>query len=707
MKILIYMFFLPICFQIQAFANSDVQILDEITVSASQEESSEISTQIISSDKPGVVSVPDLLKNTSGLDIQCRSILTPKNSQIKIRGLDERRSQILLDGRTLNGTGVMGGFFVDWSSLSLLEFQNIEVKKGAFSAKYGNTLGGTINMISAMPKKGTQIKVYSGYKRYQTYQSGTTASFLTDKYHLSLMAGHNQTDGHLRNSQAKRNDFSLNFSLFSLKNQEIKINARFSDGEFNMPVENNIIHNNFDPEFPESIGSYLTGPGIQFINDHGHGDDSHFVKKRYELDLSYKYNISTMDLIARIFFNNEDRNETLFDCLDNKTILKRESIPDRSWGWRIDLNKTSDRNIVGVGVSGNYQGYGGTNNTFTVENYYKSLNDGFDEWDTTKRFGIYMDYQWQLFETIDIYGGLRYEIYKGDRTVDTAQAYTNGKPVSFKRNEVVFDETSLLPKLSITYNPMPDISFHGRIARATRFPDDPAFYWYYAGYQPEIDPRNDIIRTDLTYEDSMQYELGFTYKIKDALSIQTNAYYYHVDDYIRWIFGYPPSRLVYNIDHVDFSGIEFDIKGHLTDTFFYSSSFTYQKTKKHGDVMDASNDLESSLSELPDKKFNIGLSYLFKENMKAEINVRWVDKIYVPYGKNASPDGLPVGSNVILQELDDFTTIDVSLEIPIKFRQLTGTFTLAVENLFDITYQEEYGFPSPGQTMGLYLGMIY
>lgn len=60
--------------------------------------------------------VPDALDKTSGLDIQSRSILTPKSDQVRIRGFEEKRSLIMLDGRPLNGTGVMGAQFVDWSA---------------------------------------------------------------------------------------------------------------------------------------------------------------------------------------------------------------------------------------------------------------------------------------------------------------------------------------------------------------------------------------------------------------------------------------------------------------------------------------------------------------------------------------------------------------------------------------------------------------
>jgi iron complex outermembrane receptor protein len=707
MKSLLYFcLFLSICIPFSAIAD-DTVVLDEIVVSGTSQDKNETTIQTIPLDQPTNISVPDALKQTSGIDIQRRSILTPDNSQIKIRGLDERRSQILIDGRSLNGTGVMGGYFVDWSSLSFMEFEKIDVSKGAFSAKHGNTLGGTINMVPTKPKEGYHFKFNSGYKAYDTYISELSVSSATKQYYVYCNAGHNQTDGHLRNSQAQRENVSTGLSWFGFQNQEIQFNLRYSDGDFNMPVENNISNDRYVSGYPESIGSYLTGPGIKFINGHGHGDDSFFNKKRLELDFSHTYTGANLSLITKVFFNLEDRKETLFDWLDAKKILERESTPDKSSGFRMDLSKNSNSHVTGFGFSGNFWGYGGTDNTFTVSNYYKPMTDGRDEWDATKCYGIYIDDHWLVSDKIEIYAGLRYEIYKGDRTADTAQSYTNGKPSNFVLNDADFNETSILPKFSITYHLMPELSVHGRIARATRFPDNPAFYWYYGGYQPEIDPKTDVIRKDLTYEDAMQYEAGFSYKNEDIFSIQTNIYYYQVDDYIRWIFGYAPSRLVYNIDSVDLYGIEFDINGQLSDSLYYFSNFTYQKTKKHGDVLDGSAKLDDGLSELPENKLTAGFRHIFNDNIHTQVNLRWVDKTHVPYGTEAEPDGIPIGNNLVLKDLDDFMTIDLFLKMPFNYKQLNGMFTIAVENLFDETYQEEYGYPALGQTAGVYLDIRY
>jgi outer membrane receptor protein involved in Fe transport len=148
---------------------------------------------------------------------------------------------------------------------------------------------------------------------------------------------------------------------------------------------------------------------------------------------------------------------------------------------------------------------------------------------------------------MDLYAGLRYDDYKGDRMVDAVTGYNaNAKPLGFEDRKVDFHEGVVQPKLGLVYSFEPWLSVYGRAARAARFPDNPAFYWYYAGYQPELDFRTNVTRKDLTYEDAMQYEAGAQYSGLKNFTVSATVYHYRVDDYIRWIFGYAPSRVVYN-----------------------------------------------------------------------------------------------------------------------------------------------------------------
>ena len=98
--------------------------------------------------------------------------------------------------------------------------------KGAFSAKYGNTLGGTINLIPAVPGDDPEMSIFTGYKRYNTFSAGATAAGRSGDFAALLSAGYNETDGHLRNSGAERIDVGGRFYWFWGDDGEISSSFR-------------------------------------------------------------------------------------------------------------------------------------------------------------------------------------------------------------------------------------------------------------------------------------------------------------------------------------------------------------------------------------------------------------------------------------------------------------------------------------------------
>ena len=489
--------------------------LETITVEAPapiSPEQSRTTVEIPEAQAPVISTIPDVLDKTPGLDIQSRGILTPKNSQVKIRGFDERRSLILLDGRPLNGTGVMGGQFVDWSSVSTDNWKSVNVGKGAFSAKYGNTLGGTIEMIPEPIPDTPTFSARTGYKRYNTFSLGASGAGSASNLGLRLSAAYDETDGNLRNSGADRTHFGTRLSWRFGDTSEVYAGVRYTDGDFEMPVANLQGAEGFDPEYPESVGTYLIGPGIRFPGGDRHGDGSYYTKSRYELDLGLKARLMGLETDFQVYLNNEDREDFIYAYKSGDLVLQREATPDRSWGWVTRFQKPLGDHIIGFGGDANYQGYGGTDNTYVRDGYFgRPPSDGADESDGTRWHGAYVDDQWKISDMVEIYFGLRYEDYIGDRQVDQVTGYQNGRPAGFETITATFNESALLPKLGAVFTPVSDLSLHGRFARATRFPDNPAFYWYFAGYRPEVDPGSDVVRDSLTYEDALEYEAGATY----------------------------------------------------------------------------------------------------------------------------------------------------------------------------------------------------
>ena len=709
-KLAVFLLWPLLLFVPPALAQRDAHLLDEITVEGRRPVSAERNLDIIDLEteaKPVLSTVPDALDRTPGLDVQRRSILTPKSDQVRIRGLTEKRSLILLDGRPLNGTGVMGGQFVDWSALSLQGWESVEVSKGGFSAKHGNTLGGTINLVPLPPAEDPRFSVRAGYKRYATGSVSADVSARSGPFGAFLAAGYDETGGHLRNSGAERTNIAGRFYGFRGEDGEIMLGFRYMDGDYEMPVENRAGTGGFDAAFPESSGSYLIGPGIQFPGGDRHGDGSFYNKKRYETDLSLKKNLAGLDSQLKLYFNKEDREDTIRSFRTGEIVLERDATPDRSWGWTARFEKAFSTHVLGFGADGNYQGYGGSRYTFVREDYFpRSFTDGADEKDGTRWHGAFVDDRWTLDPRLELYAGLRFEDYRGDRTADTVLGYNDGRPAGFGTTTAEFDEQALLPKLGMVYRPADGWSLHGRFARSTRFPDNPAFYWYYGGYQPELDPGSDVVRKDLTFEDALQYEVGTRYTGLPGWLFALTYYRYDVDDYIRWIFGYAPSRLVYNIDNVRFDGVEAEMEGRIRKDIHAFANLSWQTTKKRGDVLDGSDALTDKLSELPEWKFNFGVKYQRSDGALARIAVRWVDERQVPYlgepgapfDGGSAPAGTPAGRNASLIVLDDFMTVDLLFQYPVwKRENVRALLTAGVENLFDEDYREEYDFPAPGR----------
>ena len=89
------------------------------------------------------------LERQAGVDVQrIQEVGTAMDDDsIKIRGLGGRRIKVLRDGRLLNTSGAAGGYFIDFTMIPLTDVDRVEVVKGIGDARYGNSLGGILNLI--------------------------------------------------------------------------------------------------------------------------------------------------------------------------------------------------------------------------------------------------------------------------------------------------------------------------------------------------------------------------------------------------------------------------------------------------------------------------------------------------------------------------------------------------------------------------------
>ncbi|MBC2696538.1 MAG: TonB-dependent receptor [Desulfobacteraceae bacterium] len=602
----------------------------------------------------------DVLDGMSGIDIGRTSLGTPNNSMVKIRGLGEDRYIVNLDGRPLTGAGVYGGYYVDWSMLSLQDIEKIEVIKGAYLAEYGNTLGGVINVIPKEPTEKLDFRIAAGIKEYDTYDVHALISKRTGPFGIVVGGGYQETDGYLRNNYMERKDISAAFSYYLPGEGKIKIGVRYNEGEYGMIIENMKGSANYDSSYPESDGDILIGTGFKLTL----GDGSYYQKERYEWDVVLEKNLFGIDWEARYYLNDEDRTDYVYEETSGALAMKRDAPPDYSWGWSFKGGKVVSNHTLKAGVEGNYLGYGGITYKHVDKTYIGGwFEDSEEKHELSKVNSAFIQDRWSLLSNLDIYLGLRVDDYKGDDNDDC---------------EVV-ENTPISPKFGIFYSPMSDLETFVTVARAVNFPTLPKYYWYYNGHQPTD-------RKALTFEDSMQYEIGGTYKgIRDT-SISAKVYHYDIDDYLRWIFGtfdFKSSRVVYNIDNVKLTGFELDVESKLFNDVYAFANYTYQITDKEGDILDKSN-ISDEISELPEHKFNVGIQYKSDDGALARLTLKWVDSREVPISAANKAD---------TGKMDSYSLLNCIIKYPV-IKDHSYLYA-GCENILDEEYEESYGYPMP------------
>ncbi|MBD3426588.1 MAG: TonB-dependent receptor plug domain-containing protein [Candidatus Omnitrophica bacterium] len=619
-----------------------------------------------------------LFENIAGIDLKRISPAGDTGRGVILRGFDESRYKVLLDGRPINGSGVFGGEYVDWSAITTEDIERVEIIRGITTAQYGDTLGGIINIV---PKKGREkmkIDIRSSYGSFNTVDAAVVHSGnITKDVYDNLSYGYWRTDGYLRNNFVDRHNFSGRLEMLMPRDMILELGMIYTLQKRGFVVENKKDRSNYDSDYPESDEDIGGGPRIHWWGRPGPfgpvraskywGDGSYWINRRGQYDVKLEKSFDSFDLKAQGYLNRQERTEYYYAIDDeNKLVLERYTEPERSGGWLLDISMPAEDYSVVYGAEGVYLGYGKQQIKHADSSYFRIQPASYDEPEkASRRHAIFAQGEWDITDSLYVDMGLRYDNYWA-------------KPI-----DVLYVQ-GLSPTFGVTYQIREGLEATAHFGQAYRFPTSPESYWFFAGYQPTG-------RKDLSPERALQGEAGLSVNIPDKAKFEVRGYYYDVEDYIRTIFGYKPSRVVYNIDKVILWGIEAEARYCLAAGLDLFANYTFQSTKKEGDILDESSELSDSLTELPDNKVNAGITYSFRA-FTGEFVMRYVDKRSVIIG-----DLTKSGASE-LADLEQFATFDLNLTYKIlENDNVTGKVGIAVENIFDASYEEREGFPMLGR----------
>ncbi len=181
-----------------------------------------------------IENITDLLDEALGVNV-LRSSSTPSQSEgVYIRGMDQSRYQVFMDGRPMRLHGSHGYFKMDWTTLPIDNVDTIEVIRGSHSLLYPFSMGGAINIITKKGKKtddprpSGSVKAGLGAHGDQSYSANITGgAFNTIGY--SFAAAHREGDGFLRGNDYDTDNVAGRISLYLPTNGTITYGAEYID----------------------------------------------------------------------------------------------------------------------------------------------------------------------------------------------------------------------------------------------------------------------------------------------------------------------------------------------------------------------------------------------------------------------------------------------------------------------------------------------
>lgn len=637
--------------------------------------------------------MPGYLEEQTGVDMKRRSLLGVKANQLNLRGFDESRYQVYINGRSWKGAGVKGGYYVDWSTITPTDLERLEIIRGPVSAEYPNTLGGviTINTQRGSSEPKIYLDTYWGSWDTQNYRLLHTGGYGPVQY--SVAGSYGWSEGYLRNNFVhNRMNFDGSLTYTFPWGTSLTGAARYLTQDTGMIVYNQPGTKYFKSNEPQSDGDVLYGPAITFIGGTTggakgltYGNKSHVLSQRYELDLEAKQKFWLGEAQAHLFYFQAVRQEWFYAMNDpNVLIAQRGSFDEDTWGWNFKVRQNPGPVRLGFGLEGNYYGYGGLTYTYLDQAYvskpFPTNSSGIKN--AQKLHGGFVDAAVPFWKYFELYLGLRYDNYDA-----AAQPINNVRGL---RADAVG------PKSTLTIRPTDTTTAYISANYSTRFPSLPEFYWFGAGYQPIGRNNNSVLLPEF----GMQYEAGITQKLPYEAQLKVRTYYYDINNYIRTIFGYRPSRVIYNLDLALFRGVELEAQIGLPYHLTAYANYTWQQISTSPDPL---NGDMREIPELPDHKAHIGLKYHVADGLEAKAYVRLVSKRYYPTAiVNAATNRV---SGAFLRPMNSFATFNLEGRYPIvKYRdKFRGYLYFGVENLFSQFYEEDAGYPMP--TASLYGGV--
>ena len=514
--------------------------LDEIVVigdAVTEPMGTEVGTKKIEKGKN--ITIPDVIKSEPDIDLKRRALIGDTTDSLAIRGFSGNRIMLNIDGRPVNASGVVGGYYIDWGTIPLDNIEKIELIRGGSSVRYGNnTLGGVVNVITKKPTKAPTLTFFGTYgggdgiDSIQNYR--LTHTYKIGPLGYSLAGSYQKADPFLWNNDFEGKNLAASIYFDMPLDGLVTLGFQYANSQRGFISENRLSDDPNNPDFFRKLNSdfplafgetFSPYSGSAFIP----GPGANWDKTKYYLDFGYSQPIHDALLDLKLYKNFEDRKEKNYSSSnvnnaypDGELVLDRDVASDRSYGGSLELSKFLGDHELLLGVEHKVLAYGDTDTNYIDMTYNSApwvtpTDLSFKPSSEGVCWGYYVQDTWKISERWLLTGGLRYDSYEN-------------KSINGSTSPDMEDE-ALTPKLTGTYKITDLDTMTASIYQALRTPGLPEAYWWAEG-AAQGDPV-------LKPEKNNALELLYQHNFSKTDFMRVSAYYYDVDDYI--MFRFDPS----------------------------------------------------------------------------------------------------------------------------------------------------------------------
>jgi outer membrane receptor protein involved in Fe transport len=550
--------------------------------------------------------------------------------------------------------------------------------------RYGNTLGGVINLVTKKPQKTPEMEAQASVGSYNTKKFDFFHSWKPGNFEYSIAGGYSSTDGYLYNGDFWMKNVSVHVGYnlpwkakFITDVQYVEVQKGFIVPNRLSKIYGSALYDNAKySKYPASDGEIMYG-GMGATPERG----SWWNKDKITYSLGYEQSFSQGSLFMR-YWENRGNREAYNTRLALNRIFHKEFYDDRSYGFDSTFKYRLANHSITAGFEAKRLKDDGD------KNYWDDFRAAFRNYNYVNSNTVsafIMDDIYFLEKKLIVTPGIRYSSFNG-KSGPAGQA--EGIP------DISMD--GFAPSLKLTYNYKKDALAYMSIARALRLPTLPEYYWHFS-------PDAGVNTSNLPFkkEDGLMLQGGWKAKVTDKTKLEVSPYYYYIKDYIHFDLI---NFVSYNIDKARIYGIELAMTHQLTKEFSCFANYTYQKSKTNGDpfVSGFVNPADRGFDQipgLPENKINAGIQYKRHQKERITLYASYVSNQKVIYNNNTL-----YNTDLRVRTQDAYFTMDLEGIYPLTKNLDVNAF---IHNITNAKYQERFGYEAAGINFGVGLRAYY